>query len=923
MAEGAAAALGAAGLFKYNRDNFMYDRDSREETEYNIMDFRIEQANLWREDVRDIIELAGVKMDSYMMISTVELGMVTMLFVEGRFDHEAPNWLLGGYMLSLAGAFMYLLISIWFSLQTSVAAKSYNVRLMTQLVRLPVPTWSQVEAARTYGSAFEQIGPQQMFRVPFLQGRQEGFLARRGSCRANVVPPAQDAPRAARSPAAEGETPSDVWGLEASGEGLYELSGHIRNEPNFLRHLQLVREATKHWQSYDGFSRATMSIGTNQLMQAITYYVVGYIVIYNHAIVAAMLVVLIFVSMQMQLIYLDMSLTATEYRLAIVLTSLGPVFATICGQCYIRHECSYVGEEVEILTPAIYAMHAVWIMFMLYICKIDEQASGALLPTGFRSVMYIDIFGWHMFDREVPQAPSENFEVPGSPLASALQRRRVQARRPDLFVPVEPDPFLPNGSGFAQAGDNEQPNDWQAGRGPAVQAVRHDASGRPLPVRPEQLLGASERLEPTRVEGEDLDPSTFVTHEECLRAEQRPGLVPWRIFCGASIMLIFAWVLVGLEVLYEALGYTYYHVVPLIEGEFGEPHGHGEAPSHSSGAHHGEALLQAKPATLRGGRVLATRWPRSGLHPRALSCGEARDGLGPWVVAATRFSVLASRLSLNATASASEALSFEAAPFCEALEGESVHDVAVRCHEAPMGAPVANSSNPCSVLVLHHQGRRLASCPLSEDASRVAAATVSTARSSQAPWLRGAEALRAEVASIAFGGAALCGGLGACGYLQTSEGRLIEIEAEDEGATWRQRRVVPRARRGNNRWSSKSSRSGSLSIIGDSRHYLLALHPEGSALEAVSLRSGRRGSWRLPREHSWVATCSAGDSIYLLPEGPSPQLWRFPLPSPLDAAAQPPLDAAQLAVAAQLAEARARLRRQAMALLSVGGVAAR
>ncbi|CAJ1330834.1 unnamed protein product [Effrenium voratum] len=96
-----------------------------------------------------------------------------MAFCEGRLASGTPAWLVGCHTLSLAGAFMYLLMSVWFSMHASITAKSYETRLLTQLVRLPVPSWSQLEGARTYGSTFEKTTTKQMLRVPFVMGTQQ------------------------------------------------------------------------------------------------------------------------------------------------------------------------------------------------------------------------------------------------------------------------------------------------------------------------------------------------------------------------------------------------------------------------------------------------------------------------------------------------------------------------------------------------------------------------------------------------------------------------------------------------------------------------------------------------------------------------------------------------------------------------------
>ena len=46
-----------------------------------------------------------------------------------------------------------------------------------------------------------------------------------------------------------------------------------------LEHVRLYRQLQANWQSYDAYARVAMSMGTNQLLHALTYYVLGYLII--------------------------------------------------------------------------------------------------------------------------------------------------------------------------------------------------------------------------------------------------------------------------------------------------------------------------------------------------------------------------------------------------------------------------------------------------------------------------------------------------------------------------------------------------------------------------------------------------------------------------------------------------------------------
>lgn len=50
-----------------------------------------------------------------------------------------------------------------------------------------------------------------------------------------------------------------------------------------LEHVKLYRQLQANWQSYDAYARVAMSMGTNQLLHALTYYVLGYLIIQARA----------------------------------------------------------------------------------------------------------------------------------------------------------------------------------------------------------------------------------------------------------------------------------------------------------------------------------------------------------------------------------------------------------------------------------------------------------------------------------------------------------------------------------------------------------------------------------------------------------------------------------------------------------------
>jgi len=893
----AVGAAGAAGVFEYNRKNFLYDRKMRQETEYKIMDFRILQSELWREDVRDIIGLTAAKMDTYLVLNTVQLGFVVLAFCEGRLALGTPAWLIGCHTLSLAGSFMFLLMSIWLAMQAVITAKAYEVRLMTQLVRLPIPTWAQLEGARTYASAYEKVESKQMFRVPFVAGTQESVLNRN----AQNPPALANAPESTAGSAAVYEDVvetvgacSDVWGLEGRGDTLYELDGKARVDPSQLRHLRLVREAMQYWQGYDAFSRVAMSIGTIHLIIAMSYYVLGYVLISNHAIFASWSAVGLFMTIACALVRLDMSLKAWEYRIMVTLMIAGPCLTSLATEQWSKLEPDASPDKfvfINILMAVAFACHVGWTLSLLVFARVVliQGAAGVYLPSGFRSVLYMDAFGW------IRKTAAPNLVGRSSPNFASPSGRQGSSQG-QSFRRAETESF--------RTSEMRIPSDTSTGpescAGPAVQSVQYDEYGMPMPFRPEALPGAAKASENVQVREEHFVPTTFVPWEKEVAGAKnnvyisnpiRPGIVPWHIFSTGLILMGLLWGMLGT-----------YHVVSNYQ-EYVEwkasaqrtklREKKGKTALFSVQQDDESGLLYG---SLKGGRAIKTEWPSLGVRPNGLSCGG--DASNPWVVASTRFGLFATNFDVAASEvdSASASLSFQAAPDCASIEGEALQDVAVRCASQASGDDgkgseflsrrSKDSAADCNLLVLHQQGQRLSECPLPGSghmqlqSSHLGA--VSTAWLAEANSADGAP--QEEVSFVAFDGPS------GRAYAQTNGHRIVELQAgrgeEEGGRNWFPARVLQAGLPE----PSAASNGGGMSVLGDS--YLAVLHERDQMLEAIELRPGETPSkqsedpakvryWRLPEDHYWGASCSVGDHIFLLEAGLTPQLWQFPLPAEL------------------------------------------
>jgi len=410
----------AAASFEYNRDNFMEDREMRMKKEFMERKMRCVQGGLWREDVRDFVDLTERKMKYYLLVNVLLLGFNVNLWCEGRLPENTPHWLVLGNQVSIGGSFVFLLMTVWLANHAAVAAQSYGTRLLTQLVRLPLPTWDELEACRTAGSEFEKLEATQMLRIPFLMGPQERLgcpvpcevdesndrpLSSGGRPRARTVASSADSLEEAgieEGGAPDSAVPVDPWGLERPADDLCELGCRYSAEVAGLRHVKLMRQAAVYWQTYDAFARVSMSIGTNQLLLAMSYFIIGYVRVQVNAPVVAFAAMATLVCMSEVIAHIDLTLRVKEQRVIQVLLILGPAVSCAAAFDWEEEQDGLANNFDEGLACIAFFSHGLVLALMTLFLRVVEQENGAMLPLAFQGVLYLDPFGWIRQSDELP-----------------------------------------------------------------------------------------------------------------------------------------------------------------------------------------------------------------------------------------------------------------------------------------------------------------------------------------------------------------------------------------------------------------------------------------------------------------------------------------------------------------------------------------
>ncbi|CAK9035869.1 unnamed protein product [Durusdinium trenchii] len=368
-------AEGVEDIFGYNRGNFMFDQKLRQWREYQEQNMRVKQFMLYREDMRDLTELTISKMDSYLMIAVLELGCCLDLLVHGVLHihsvQSEPSWNLWLYVISLAEAFVFLFLSAWLAIHASVSAHSFEVRLLTQFVRLPVPSSQQLDAGSAAGTDYENLGIEDLLRIPVL--RQQADRMSGASRARNLL------------------TEPDPSG--AAVTGLVVMSQPGANQATAQKHVRVFRDLQNNWQAHDAYARACLALGTYKLTHALAYYTVGLLVLEMHAPWAGFVCVVVLPALTWLLMRLDLYFASTLRVIGALVLMLGPALALIAATLSSMSEPKW--GWIFVLVAITFTMHALLIVSVAYVARAETVTErGAALPTRFRNVLYLDVFGW-------------------------------------------------------------------------------------------------------------------------------------------------------------------------------------------------------------------------------------------------------------------------------------------------------------------------------------------------------------------------------------------------------------------------------------------------------------------------------------------------------------------------------------------------
>jgi len=377
--------LTAKELFSYNRENFQFDKEQGLERELMRLEMQVKRFELFREDIRDLVELCVGRMEMYHLVGAMFLEFCVALYCEGKLHPTAPPWILALFYLSVASSYLYLVLAVWFSMHASICAHSFGVRLLTRYVRLPIPSETQMSKMNAKLADFEQQDANKMMRVPFVGANQN--WPGQGQ---NGLPPIAEAQQI-RSPEAA-DTAQDLLGKGEAALGDEKTLMHKTSKlPG--KHVALFRRLQRKWQCFDAYARVSMSIGCNWILQTISYYLINVTLLQYHSKTCCIALITAFQAAALALAYVDVAKLGAFKVLCLQALAIVPCFLAAFAIMYALHQESNTDLDPDRTYPAApvcFFLVACWLEYLLYIARPSRDE--AALPRKFRAVLFLDVF---------------------------------------------------------------------------------------------------------------------------------------------------------------------------------------------------------------------------------------------------------------------------------------------------------------------------------------------------------------------------------------------------------------------------------------------------------------------------------------------------------------------------------------------------
>jgi hypothetical protein len=376
---------GLKDIFVYNRDLFMFNRQVNQSRIHQTQKMRIEQVLLFREDIRDLFDLTMGKMKQYLVVNTLTLAFCMGFFYEGRMPFDTPSWLFWLWGMSLGTAILFLIMSVWFAINAMITAQTFAVRLLTQWLRLPVPSKEDIAKAAATAAEFEKQDASKLLRVPIVSSD-----APKASTSSSVPEQLSPVGKMRRSNSAGDVPRGSVQESESYPKMVNPIleSAFSKDYKSFVEHFHLYRYLQEHWAGYDAYARVCMVVGSAQLVSVIGYMGVAWYIT-DHARWGGAVFTILLVVFGVTHARMNLLLSRKELIALTIFQVAGPLVGCAAAILHYIDSHNLYGVITAWLVPIAFLFHLFTLVFYL---ALGSETNGAL-PTKYSTVVSIDVLG--------------------------------------------------------------------------------------------------------------------------------------------------------------------------------------------------------------------------------------------------------------------------------------------------------------------------------------------------------------------------------------------------------------------------------------------------------------------------------------------------------------------------------------------------
>jgi len=148
----------------FNRDAFVQNTSMRQVQKYQKKNYNLSWITIARDDIRDMMSISVNRINNYMIVATLILGVAASAVTSVNFDEETPDYVAYSFYMSIALSIIYLTLTIMFGVKGQNSAFTNTMKLLTYKVRPENP--AEYSHYMKQAQHIEALGPTQLFRIP-------------------------------------------------------------------------------------------------------------------------------------------------------------------------------------------------------------------------------------------------------------------------------------------------------------------------------------------------------------------------------------------------------------------------------------------------------------------------------------------------------------------------------------------------------------------------------------------------------------------------------------------------------------------------------------------------------------------------------------------------------------------------------------